>query len=130
MGITLAQIAANTATATFDVTLTAEDDSISTQPVTIIYYPGRVTERAIAQLQGFTSFTAETVVSGLSAFNETLAHLIKSWDVFEDKAQTQMFPLEAKRLAELPLAFRIQAISAILKAIRPEEIAPQGNQLN
>jgi len=127
MGITLAQIAANTASVTFDVKLTDEDGNTSTQPVTVVYYPGRVTERAIAQLQGFSSLTAETLVDGLSAFNVTLAHLIKSWDVYDDEAQTVMFPLEAKRLAELPLTFRIQVISAILKAIRPEEMAPQGN---
>ena len=54
----------------------------------------------------------------------TLAHLIKSWDVYDDEAQTVMFPLDPKRLAELPLTFRIQVISAILKAIRPEEMAP------
>src|SRR5215469_2894442 len=100
MPITLAQIAANTASVTFEVTLTAEDGSVSTQPVTVVYYPGRVTEKAIAQLQNFSTLTADSVVSGLERFNVTLSSLIKSWDVYEDAEQTVMFPPTAARLAE------------------------------
>lgn len=130
MGITLSQIAANTAQVTFEVTLTDESGTTGRQPVTVVYYPGRVTEKAIAQLQGFSALTADSVVGGLQAFNGTLAHLIKSWDVFEDAEQTQMFPLDPARLAELPFVFRVQVITAIMGDLRPEGIASQVNQLN
>lgn len=116
MPVTLSKIASNVAS----VALSIGDDT-----VTVVYYPGRVTEKIYAQLQAFTSLTNENVVEEFQHFNEMLAHLIKSWDVFEDDEQTQMFPIEASRFSELPLAFRVQVLQGIMGDIRPETIAPQ-----
>lgn len=121
MPVSLSHMATNTATVTF---------SFMGESITITYYPGRVTERAIAQLQGFASLDESTLVAGFGAFNETLANLIKSWDVYEDEAQTVMFPIEAGRLAELPIGFRMEVIGAIMGDLRPEAIAPQASTLN
>lgn len=117
MPLTLSHLANNTAQVTFQY---------SGQSCTLVYHPGRVTEKAIAQLQGFAKLDENTIVAGFEAFNETLAHLIKSWDVFEDEAETTMFPLDPTRLAELPVAFRMACIQSIMGDIRPESIASQG----
>lgn len=116
MPITVAKIASNTA----DITLRVGEDT-----VTVIYYPSRVTEKTFAQLKAFASTDEATIGSGFEAFNGLLAHLIKGWDVYEDEEQSQMFPLAADRLAELPISFRIAILQAILADIRPEAIAPQ-----
>lgn len=113
MPVTLTQIASNTASVTF---------AVGQDSVTVVYYPGRVTEKALADLQDLGQMTGDTVTAGFSAFNETLAGLIKSWDVMNDDGT--MFPVEAARLAELPIGFRIQVISAILGDLRPEAMAP------
>lgn len=115
MPVTLAKIASNTAS----VTLHVGEDT-----VTIVYYPGRVTEKAIATLNAFGKMDTSRLEEDFSAFNHMLAHLIKSWDVLEDDGET-MFPLEAKRLAELPVGFRMGVINAIMSDIRPEQMAPQ-----
>ncbi len=115
MPITLAKIASNTATVSF---------AYGTDSVNIVYYPGRVTEKSIAVLNSFDNMDAKGLAEGFATFNETLAHLIKSWDVFDDMEQTIMFPLDPARLAELPVAFRVQVLSVILGDIRPEMIAP------
>jgi hypothetical protein len=38
-----------------------------------------------------------------------------------------MYPLEADRLAELPVGFRMNVMNAIMSDIRPETLAPQQN---
>jgi len=117
MPVSLSQLAANTA----HVKLSIGEDT-----VTIFYYPGRITEKSIAQMQGFATMDESTLLSGFASFNETLAHLIQSWDVLDDSVDPPvMFPLEAKRLAELPIGFRLEVITAIMGDIRPEAIAPQ-----
>ena len=113
MPITLAQMAMDTA----NVTL-----SYGNQSVTLEYYPSRITEKTFAQLKSFADSDSDTMMEGFASLNELLVHLIKSWDVFEDDEQTQMFPLEVERLAELPIAFRLQAVSAIMKDIKPGEL--------
>ncbi len=117
MPVTIGQIATNTAAVTIRV---------GEETVTIVYYPGKVTEKAIAQMQGMATMNESNVMAGFSAFNETLSHLIKSWDVMENDGVT-MYPLEATRLAELPVGFRIQVIGAIMGDLRPETMAPQMN---
>lgn len=121
MPVSLYKIATNTATITFPY---------AGESITVVYYPGRVTERTIAQMQGFASMDESTIVAGFGAFNDTLASLIKSWDVYEDEAQTIMFPVEGVRLAELPIGFRMEVLSAIMGDIRPETVAPQLNGHN
>jgi hypothetical protein len=116
MALTLSQLATNTAQVTF---------SYAGNMLTLIYYPDRVTEKALATLQSFSKMDENSVVAGFQAFNETLANIIKSWDVFEDDAETKMFPLEPERLAELPIAFRMECINAIMGDIRPESITSQ-----
>ena len=116
MPITLAKIASNVSS----VTLQFGEDT-----VTVHYYPGRVTEKLFAELNAFSSMTEETMMPSFKAFNETLSNLIKSWDVYEDEAETIMYPLDPVRLAELPMMFRIQIVSAITSDIRPESLAPQ-----
>jgi hypothetical protein len=120
MPITLAKIASNTA----DLTFTWGEDTIH-----LTYYPGRVTEKVLADMQAMNHLTEaaseEAIMQSFTDFNTMLANLIKSWDVFVDEEQTVMFPLEAGRMDELPFFFRMQLIQSILADIRPEMIAPQ-----
>ncbi len=116
MGITLTQIASNTARVTF---------AYLGESVTLEYFPGKVTERVIARLMNFSNMNEESLLADLRAFNEMLVSLIKFWDVYEDEAQTQMFPLDAERLAELPFMFRVRLVQVIIGDMRPEAVAPQ-----
>ncbi len=122
MPITLAKIASNTAS------VTLSGGSLGEDTVTLVYYPGRVTENVISRMSGFAGVSPDAIVSELHLFNETLASLIKSWDVFDDAEQTVMFPIDATRFSELPIAFRLQVTSGILGDIRPEAFAPQMSQ--
>lgn len=116
MGITLAKIANNSARVTFKY---GEDD------VTLEYYPAKVTEKVFARLQAFGKMDESNMIDQFAAFNNTLCDLIKTWDVYEDDNQTITFPLAPDRLAELPFAFRLSCIQAIMRDIRPNEAAPQ-----
>lgn len=118
MPVSLSKIANNIAS----VEIPIEDEK-----VTIVYYPSRVTEKTFAQLQAFSSMSEDTITSRFKTFNEMLAGLIKSWDLYEDEEQTVMYPLEPDRLSELPFVFRIAVIQAIMTDIRPEAAAPQTN---
>lgn len=119
MPITLAKIANNTATVTFAISDQPEDT------VTVVYYPGHITEKVFSTLQSFGQMNGENIMDGFEKFNAVLASLIKSWDVFEDDAQTVMFPIDAGRFVELPFRFRMQLVNTIMGDIRPETIAPQ-----
>jgi hypothetical protein len=116
MPVSLPQIATNTASVSFRY----GDDT-----VTITYYPGRYTEKMVGDVQAISKLDENTIVSGFSAFNETLASLIKDWDVYEDEAMTSKFPIDPTHFSELPLGFRMQIFGAISGDIRPEMIAPQ-----
>lgn len=113
------------ASGTATVSLAVGEDT-----VTVVYYPGRITEKTIGQFQAMAAMNESNIMEGYAGFNEALCHLIKSWDIYEDDEQTVMFPLEPKRLAELPIAFRLQVITAIVEEIRPEALAPQMNRQN
>lgn len=119
MPVSLAKIANNTA----NVAIQVSEDPADVANIT--YYPGRVTERVFAALQSFGHLDENNIAAGFEEFNKTLANLIKSWDVFEDEAQTVMFPIDASRFTELPFAFRMDVVNAIMGDIRPETIAPQ-----
>lgn len=116
MPITLAKIASNTAPIMF---------RFDEEDVNLIYYPSRITERVLAQFILFEGMDETNFTIRFKEFNETLASLLKWWDVYEDEEQTMMFPLEAKRLAELPLVFRLRVFREIMADIRPEAFAPQ-----
>jgi hypothetical protein len=118
MPITLNQISTNIA----QITL-----SIRENTVTVVYYPGRVTEAVFAKLSAFKTMDGDSLVEGFTEFNVMLASLIKSWDVFEDDAQSVMFPIDATRFAELPIVFRMQIVSAIMGDLNPEAMASQLN---
>jgi hypothetical protein len=116
MPVSLHQIATNTA----DFTLAWGEDIVH-----ITYYPGRFTEKMVGDVQAISKLNEDTLVKGFQAFNETLANLIKSWDVYEDEAQAIMFPIDATRFPELPLIFRMEVFYAIAGDIRPEMVAPR-----
>jgi hypothetical protein len=128
-GITFAQMVANTAEVSFTVMLEAEDGSQYTKEVTLKYYPGRMTEKTIAALQGVSQADEEDMMAGFRTFNTTLCNLIKSWDVWDDEAETTMYPLDPVRFEELPIAFRAQVVQALLEGIRPEAPATQNGRV-
>ncbi len=110
MAITLAELAANTASVAFPY---------GESTVNVIYRPAMITEETLASLNTFESAGADTVLASFKSLNETLATIIASWDAYEDAAQTQMIALAPERLAKLPIAFRIAAFTAILGDFRP-----------
>lgn len=112
--------AAKMARGTASVTFTWEGET-----ATVTYWPGRVTEKTFAQLESFAGMNSNQVLEGFASLNTMIVHLVKDWDVYENEEETILFPLEAVRLAELPIGFRLQLIQAILGDIRPETIAPQ-----
>jgi hypothetical protein len=116
--VSLKNIASNVATVTFPY---------ANESITIEYYPSHVTEKTIAQMRAFASTNEATIGEGFAAFNDALVHLIKSWDVYEDDEQTVMYPLEADKFAELPIAFRMSVFNAVMGDIRPESMTPQMN---
>lgn len=118
MPISLTNIVTNSA----DVDFNWGEESVH-----ITFYPGKITERTMAQLKQLSQMTSDvdSVMAGYAALNHVLVQLIKSWDVYEDEAQSQMFPITEERLPDLPLFFRAQAAQAILGGIRPEAIAPE-----
>ena len=99
MPITLAKMAANTASITFN---------IGADTVTVVYYPGRVSDSAIAKMD-----------ASADEFNQTLASLIQSWDIYEDTDQTQLLPIDADHLSALGRSYRMQIARAIVRDIRP-----------
>ena|SRR5260370_31392543 len=106
MPVTFNQIAANTATITVQIA--------NVGPVTIQYYPNKLTDAYIADIN-----------TGNIDDNHLLIALIKSWDIYEDDELTVMFPIE--RISEFGYAFKMQVSQAIARDIRPEAIAPQLN---
>lgn len=119
MPLSFSKIAAKTAT----ITLPVDEET-----VTVVYYPGRITEKTIAQFQAMAAMNESNVMDGYAGFNEALCYLIKSWDVLDDAVDPPvMFPLEPKRMAELPIGFRLQVITAIVEGINPEAVLPHLN---
>jgi hypothetical protein len=115
MSLTLAQMVGNSATVSF---------GYGGGTANIEYFPGKVTEKTFGLAASFGNITDEaSVQTGFQALNEMLIDLIKSWDLFEDEAETQPIPLTMERLAELPYMFRIKALTSILGDIRPNDTA-------
>lgn len=83
------------------------------------YYPGKLTENVIVQINELTTLTTqEEVTSGFSTMNDLLVELIASWDLTENDGVT-MFPIDAARLPELPLPFRMNMLLATITDMRP-----------
>ena len=120
MPLSLTKIAANTAQAS----LLYGDDR-----VTFTYYPGRVTKKVLAELIVFEMMSSENFDEGVTALNEGLCHLIKVWDLYEDDAQTIMFPLDPERFGELPTPLLGLILRTILDDVRgggnPNGATPQ-----
>lgn len=114
MPISLQKMASNTASIKV---LVGEDTA------NITYYPARVTEKIL--FMPFDDSSQSAMAASFDSFNGDLANLIQSWDVYEDEAQTQLFPIDASRFAELPLEFRLKIYQVIVSDVRPEAIAPQ-----
>jgi hypothetical protein len=104
MPVTFQQIASNTATLTIVVE--------NVGPVTIVYYPNKMTDKYVAALQ-----------AGSVDDNTMLIDMIKSWDIFEDADMTIMFPIE--RMDEVGYAFKVQVAMAVVNDLRPEAMTPQ-----
>lgn len=121
MPLSVSKMATNTA----DVTFQYGDEDVH-----LTYYPSRITERVIAIASSFDTTTLDAVLSGLGSLNDILASLIKWWDVYEDDAQTMMYPIVAHDLEALPIMFRVACLQAIGSDSRPESIASQEKTLS
>lgn len=83
------------------------------------YYPGKLTEDVIGQINDLTTLTTqEEIKSGFSTMNDLLVELIASWDLTENDGVT-MFPIDAARLSELPLPFRMNLLMETISDMRP-----------
>jgi hypothetical protein len=105
MPITVQKLASNTA----DVTI-----QVGGETVTLTYKPALVTEKVFDEMMKLTGDKVTVSLSEAAmVVNDILVRLIAKWDVMEDEAGTQMFPLDAERLADLPLFFRLKCLMAI-----------------
>ena len=104
MPVTFNQIASNTASVTIPIA--------NLGPVTIVYYPNKMTDKYVADLQ-----------AGNVDDNTLLIDLIKSWDIYEDEDMTVMVPIE--RINEFGYAFKVAVAMAIVNDLRPEVMAPK-----
>lgn len=118
MPVTLSQIANN------ESSIVVTGGVLGESVVNLVYYPGHVTEEVFGTLNMFSAMNDENILSSFASFNETLASIIKSWDVMEDDKVT-MFPIDPARFPKLPISFRMQVLNAIMGDIRPESFAPQ-----
>lgn len=116
MALTLRKLTANTAQTS--IVFDGEE-------VHIEYFPAKITEKTFVDLQKFTNVTSDTIVEGFSLLNDTLSALIKTWDVYNDEAETQAYPTDSESLSALPLIFRLQILNGILADARPNQEALQ-----
>src|SRR5436190_23713488 len=107
MPVTFNQIASNTASVTIQIE--------NVGPVTIVYYPNKMTDKYVADLQ-----------AGNVDDNHLLIDLIKSWDIYEDEDFTVMVLLE--RMDEFSYAFKVQVAMAIVNGLR--SVAMESQSLN
>lgn len=103
MVVTLAKMAANTAT----IQIPYGGDVVN-----VTFYPGRVTDKNVALLDGNADET-----------NEGLLTLIKSWDLMLD--EDTPCPIDLEHLADVPWDFKVDVARAIMRDIRPEARAPR-----
>lgn len=94
------------------------------EEIQVEFSPGRVTEKTLKIFYAVEHIKEESMFDDIESFNRELAGIIKWWDVTEDDGKT-MYPLDVKRLAELPLMFRGAVAGAIMRNFRPEADAPK-----
>lgn len=94
------------------------------EEIQLEFHPGRVTEKTLKIFHAVENVKEESMFDDIESFNRELAGIIKWWNVTEDDGET-MYPLEVKRLADLPLMFRGAVASAILRNFSPEARASQ-----
>jgi len=123
MPVSYEQIIENTAQVKFQVGENPEDT------LTVIYYPGRVTDKELISLMSFAGLQShlDEAEKRLVSLNETLVNLIKDWDFYEDAKFTVKVPIEAKRMSKLPGPLRTRILFAIAKDMNPEASALQMN---
>lgn len=115
MPVSLAQIAANTATARMEF----EGGDLN-----IVYYPLKISDEMLLQLQSFASATESSMPGLMDDLNGMLVEVIASWDLLEDDNATPI-ALTKARLAGLSPVIKTLAVQCILSSIRPEALAPK-----
>ncbi|SRR6266566_923505 len=95
----------------------------------LVYYPSRITDEFLigfSELESIASAkTVEDAKRCISKASELMIYVMKSWDYFEDDAQTVMWPLEPDRLAQLEFPLKMKCLYAIMRHMRPEGVTPQ-----
>jgi hypothetical protein len=110
MPLSLENIASNTASVTFPY---------AGDTITIVYYPERITDKMLHAISAMRDQNdVDGMLGKLGGFNETLASLIQSWDLYEDAAQTTMIPIEAKRFESLSIPFKKDVFLAIAQDLK------------
>lgn len=99
MPVSLAQMAANTASVTFQV----DSDSC-----TVVYFPAKITTDVLTRLN--TSYEER---------NAALPEILKSWDVYEDADMANLLPIDEASLKALGVPFGILLVRAISDDMRP-----------
>jgi hypothetical protein len=114
MPVTLSKIARNTAT----VTLSFGEDQLA-----IEYYPLRITSEMMSVIFD-PSTTEQSIKAQLREYSETLASIIKSWDLLEDDGETPI-ALSTERIMQISPIIVLLVIRGIGADLRPEQIASQ-----
>lgn len=114
-GVSLSKLASKTA----EIIVEFEEGDLN-----IVYYPSRITTSMIIQAEDIRASNDD--VKSLVFSSEILSKIIKSWDLYEDEEQTEMFPLTKEKIQELPLDVLQKIIVDVMRAMNPEAIAPQG----
>jgi hypothetical protein len=112
---TLHELTSGTSTTTFN---------FGSIPVSLTYFPGKVTEEFMGQVLAFEHMDEHTFAKTFDSFNITLCDLIESWDITEDDGVT-MFPLDPARFVKLPLQLRFRLAQEIMASMRPNTDAPK-----
>lgn len=124
MPVQFSQIASKHAS----VTITG--GTLGDESITVVYYPGRLTDNLLASMQQLQVLETGNMagLSGLFSLNDVLCELIVSWDVLDSDGS--MYPLDPKRLKELPVPFKAEVLYALVNDLRPEALAPQAHRQN
>ena len=100
MPITLANMA------TKEASLVITGGPLGEDSINLVYYPNRISTKAIAQLE-----------SGLDGLNLTLSQIIKTWDVTNEDGS--MYPLDPDSLSILGIPVLAHISQSIAEDIRP-----------
>jgi hypothetical protein len=103
MALTLSKLAANTAT----VAIPLDGDTLN-----IVYLPNEITEKVISE-----------VVANTATAGQFLAQVIKSWDLYQDDAETIMYPTDAASLSALGIPVLTAVINGIVEDSSPNSSA-------